>query len=545
MRIKNFIYFLLPVFFISCIAKAPVITSIDPKIGRMGEMVTLTGSNFGASREESYVTIAGVSPTSSSYLLWQDNQIIVRIPELGESGLIYIHSKGKRSNGVLFSNIATVPRPADGDRLGLEPRISSIDPQSGVPGSLITITGSNFGTSRENASVFFTWDFEASFNPYAVREPEYIEVSEIELGYDSWNAREIRVRLPDGASSGNIEVRTPHGTSRPVYFDVTGVPGTKVFKDKRIYLVDYSIDVRVTDASRPNALYLWVPRPVSSPSQRNVNLISRNMEPFVENHRGVSLYKLDNLLAGTSQSINHSFHVEVYAVESMVRQASVTRYERNPFFVMYTQSTNLIPASDQRIRTIVNSIISREQNPYARARLLYDWIISNMYISTSLAVDTDIAAALERRRADTYSAALLFTAMARAAGIPCIPVAGVLIDRNGQTIRHYWTEFWIDSFGWIPVDPSMGKGLLLDSIQTNLTELYPRDAANFYFGSMDNQRIAFSRGEPILSQMENRGRTVLRKQSFSLQNIWEEAVGGLESYSSLWGDIVITGVYAQ
>jgi len=527
----------------SCGVNTPHITSIDPKIGRMGEMVTLTGSHFGATRDESYITIAGVSPTSSSYLLWYDDQIIFRIPELGESGLIYVHSKGRRSNGVLFSNIATVPRPADGDKLGLEPRIASIEPQSGAPGSLITITGNNFGTSRENANVFFSWDFETSFNPYAVREPEFIEVSEVELGFEFWSAREIRARLPDGAVSGNVEVRTPHGTSRPVYFEVTGRPGTKIFKEKRTYLVEYSVDVRVTDASRPNALYLWVPRPISSPSQRNVNLISRNTDPFVENHRGVFLYKLDNLSSGTSQSIYHSFHVEVYAVESNVRQASVTRYERSQLFTQYTQSTELIPSSNQIIRTTVNSILGREQNPYARARLIYDWILSNIQISTALSSNTDITRTLDYKHADTYTAALLFTAMARAAGIPCIPVAGVLVDSNGQTIRHHWAEFWIDNFGWLPVDPSMGKGLLIDSIQTPSNLLNARDIANFYFGSMDNQRIAFSRGEPVLSQMENRGRTVIRKQSFSLQNIWEEAVGGLDSYSSLWGDIVITGIY--
>jgi hypothetical protein len=72
-----------------------------------------------------------------------------------------------------------------------------------------------------------------------------------------------------------------------------------------------------------------------------------------------------------------------------------------------------------------------------------------------------------------------------------------------------------------------------------------QDAASYYFGNLDSQRIAFSRGELVLSQMDSRGRLVPRLNSYSLQNIWEEAVGGLESYSSLWGDITITGIYVQ
>ena len=520
--------------------------SIDPKIGRMGEVITLTGSNFGVSRDNSsFVTIAGISPTNASYHLWQDNIIMVRVPELGESGLVHVHTRGKKSNGVLFSNSASVPRPVDGEELGLEPRIISVNPQTGIPGSLITITGRNFGVSRENSlqamspqaafGVFFSWDFEqGSFNPFIVREPEFVEVSDFELGYESWNAREIRIRIPDGAVSGNIEVRTPHGSSRPFSFDVSGRTGQKKFRDKRIYTISYSVDIRVLEATSPNTLYLWVPMPITSPSQRNVRQLSSNTDPFIENHRGVTLFKLDNLDTDVNFSINQSFRLEVYAVETEIGSL-LARQETTPLSSAYTQSTTLIPGNNQQIRTTVNSIIGREQNHFLRAKALYDWIIANIQIVETLP-SSSLVTALEQRQADPGAAALLFTTMARAAGIPCVPVAGVLIDQNGQTFRHYWAEFWIDGFGWIPVDPAMGAGIpfVLNPDQ---------DTVNFYFGNMDNQRIAFSRGEISLSQMENRGRVVSHSQSFSLQNIWEEAAGGLESYSSLWGDIIITGIY--
>ena len=556
---------LLSALFSSCGPEAPLIKSIDPKIGIMGEVITLTGINFGASRDDSYVTIAGISPTNSSYHIWQDNIIMVRVPELGESGIVYVHARGKKSNGVLFSNSAYVPKPAAGEVFGLEPRITSVSPQSGTPGSLITITGYNFGVSRDNAGVFFSWDFDSgALNPYVIREPEFIEVSEIESGYEYWSSREIHVRLPDGAVSGNIEVRTSHGKSRPFLFDITGKPGIKTLKDKRIYTINYSVDIRVLDATRPNTLYLWIPKPVISPSQRNVSLISRTAEPLLENHRGVSLYKLDNLTTGASQSVNLSFRVEVYAVETSMISQSI-RQETSALSAMYTQNTPLIPSDNPGIRTAVNSITGREQNPYIKARAIYYWITANMQITKTLPSSIDIAGALEQRQADPYIAALLFTAMARAAGIPCIPIAGVLIDKNRQTVRHYWAEFWINGFGWVPVDPAMGAGLSYESAQTNdYSGFYNEndyisyinniiisdyegslDYANYYFGNIDNQRIAFSRGDLVLSQMENRGRVVSHSQSYSLQNIWEEAAGGLESYTSLWGDITISGVYMQ
>jgi len=115
----------------------------------------------------------------------------------------------------------------------------------------------------------------------------------------------------------------------------------------------------------------------------------------------------------------------------------------------------------------------------------------------------------------------------------------VLVNRSGQTLRHYWTEIWIDGFGWLPVDPVMGAGAVAESFVTK------QDTANYYFGNIDSQRIAFSRGELNLSQMDSRGRLVSHSKVYSLQNIWEEAVGGLESYSSFWGDITISGIYVQ
>jgi len=526
--------------FFSCNSKVPVISSIEPKIGNMGDIITLRGRNFGATRDGAYVSIAGVAPTNSSYYTWQDDLILFRIPDSGESGLVFVYVKGKKSNGVLFSNSAAVPRQIEGEDFGMEPKIAAVSPQTGPPGTLITITGNNFGASRENAGVFFSWDYESlSINPYVVTEPEFIEVAETELGYEAWNAHELRIRLPDGAVSGGLKVKTSNGESRSVFFDVTGKPGYKNFKEKRRYTISYSVDVKITEATRPNTLYLWVPLPVMSASQRNVKLVSRSITPFVENHKGVSLFKLDNLVMGSTHSINLSFNVEVYAIETGIR--SPIKQGKTPLNAAYTQSTNLIPADNSQIKTTVTSIIGREQNPYIKAKLIYDWIINNIKFTEIPFINAGAVSALEQKKADSYSAALLYTAMVRAAKVPCIPTAGVLINRHSQTMRHYWAEVWIDDFGWLPVDPVLGAGAAPDSyINKEESEL-----AGYYFGNIDSQRIAFSRGELHLSQMESRGRLVSHTQSYSLQNIWEEAAGGLESYSSLWGDIIINGTYVQ
>jgi hypothetical protein len=258
----------------------------------------------------------------------------------------------------------------------------------------------------------------------------------------------------------------------------------------------------------------------------------------VENHRGVDLFKLENMGDGFHQAINLSYHVEVCAQETVIKPLSIKQDAET--FPVYTQSSSLVPCDAEEIKTQANAIIGREKNPYLKAKLIYEWLVANMLKYDPLAESAaNVLSALEQKRFDSYNATLLFTAMTRASGVPCIPVAGVLIDRNMQSMRHYWAEFWIDGFGWISADPAMGARAVPSDF------IIKQDAANYYFGNMDSQRIAFSRGELNFSQMDSRGRLVSRSRSYSLQNIWEEAVGGLESYSSLWGDIIITGVYVQ
>jgi transglutaminase-like putative cysteine protease len=532
-------FFILLFFILSCTEKTPVIISISPRIGTMGEILTIRGGSFGAERNESYVSIAGTAPTSSSYINWQDDFITLRVPEFGEAGLVYVHVEGEKSNGVLFSNAAAIPRPVQGPDMDLGPRIISVEPPAGTVGTVIRITGSGFGSSRERSGVYFSWAAEsAPAAPAETRTPESVEVSETDFGYELWSEREIRVRVPDGAISGNLEVRTLRGNARPIFFEAAGKPGTKTFRDKRSYTISYSVDIQVQEAANPNTLYLWVPQPLDSASQRNIQLLSRNREPFVENYRGTSLFQLNNLSPRTSTGITLSWLVEVYTTETSIKVQSIKDAGDSPVKSMYTQPSPLIPSENQRIKVQAADIIDRERNPYIKARRIYEWLIREGNIQAD-SLSGGAIEALEENKADPYMASLLFCALARAAGVPSIPAAGALVNRNRQVTRHYWAEFWIDGFGWIPLDPALGAGAAPE-----LFNLRP-DAAAYYFGNMDNQRITFSRGETVLSQIDPRGRAVAHPRNHALQNLWEEAAGGLESYSSLWGDVTITGMYVQ
>jgi len=516
----------------------PVIHSIHPQIGNIGEPLTIRGANFGRERDVSYVTIAGAQPTGTSYLDWQDNEIIIRIPEFSEAGLVYAHVKGKKSNGILYANHATLPVKTVENSGGQgSPRIASITPQTGTIGTLISINGTGFGNTRGKGGVFFSWDAKkpVSAPPEAMIQ-EYIEASQSDFGVELWTEREIRVNVPDGAVSGNIEIRTAKGNSLPMSIDLSNRAGEKNFLDKRNYIASVSVSVKTGATEIPNTLYLWVPRPAVSAAQRNAELLSGNMEPFIENYKGTSLFKLENITGETS--LNLKWKVEVYGIETLIRSQSIRQEANSPARDAFTRSEALLPADNPVIKSQVNALVGREPNPYIKAQKIYEWMLRDFTFQPPDA-KRDIFTALEKKQADSYTAAMLYCTLLRCAGIPCLPIAGVLVSRDQQTMNHWWVEFWIDGFGWVPVDLVMGAG----AIPVQFGDV-PNKAV-YYFGSIDSRRIAFSRGTPNLTQMDPRGRTVTHNRSYSLQNLWEEAVGGLNSYTSLWGDVVITGMYAQ
>ena len=521
-------------FVFSCQPKTPIIYSISPQIGNIGEPLTIRGANFGRERDVSYVTIAGTQPTGTSYLDWHDDEITIRVPEFSEAGLVYAHVKGKKSNGILYANQSTLPILRAETFGGQGPRIASISPQTGAVGSLITIAGTGFGNTRGKGGVFFSWNAKKPVSaPAEAASQEYIEAAD--FGIELWTEREIRVIVPDGAVSGNVEVRTPKGSSNSMPLDLANRPGDKTFHDKRNYIASVSVSVQTRAADVPNTLYLWVPRPAASPAQRNTEMLSSSMEPFIENYKDTSLFKMENL-AGEKR-LNLLWKVDVYGIETAVRPQSIRQEANSPARDAYAKSTAQLPADDPRIRNQVLTLVGREPNPYIKAQRIYEWMLKEFAFLPE--AKNDVFIALEKKQADFYPAAMLYCTLLRGAGVPCQPIAGVLVSRDQRTMNHWWAEFWIDGLGWVPVDVAMGAG----AIPAQFGDA--PNKAHYYFGNMDSRRIAFSRGFSNLTQMDPRGRTVTRSRSYSLQNLWEEAVGGIESYTSLWGDVIITGMYAQ
>lgn len=518
-------------------AHKPVIFSLDPAVGEPGGVVRVVGRNFGHERGEGRLEIAGVAPTESSYLSWSDGVIVARLPLVVDSGLVRVVNQGGRSNARFFMNRDRLPeRPGAASGAGTAPRIESLSSAGAPIGGLVTIRGSNFGATRGSSEVLFAWS-----SPVAVSDDANaaIAVSEAEGGYESWSEREIRVRVPDGAASGGLVVRGENGSSEPLYFQVADMPGVKTYGDKRTYALSYFVQVSRVKSSGPNDLWLWIPRPVESASQRQVRIVSRTREPEAASPRGIDLIRLRDLQSGRIETVYQAWSLQVHSVEVEVRPERIREIPSPaPALVArWTAPDRLVASGNPRVRSLASRIGAGERNPYRLAKAAWDLAMAEWKPDSSGKDGADDPLRLlDSGRGDAYAFSIAMTALLRALGVPALPVSGYLVS-SSLAVRHYWVEFWIHGLGWIPLDPFLGAGGNLPGFAVPFS-----DRARYFCG-LDNRHVAFSRGAPDYEPISPSGRVAVRERVHSLQNRYEEATGSIQEWTSFWSELGVTGIY--
>jgi hypothetical protein len=521
--------------------QGPVIKSISPAVASPGDDLSITGSHFGKVRDRGHVSIAGIVPTTSGYKQWSDNRITVTVPDKVTSGLVYVVTDKGQSDGVLFTNRQNIPEVVSQAAVPGLPHIESIDPSSGPPGTLLTIKGRNFGMNRGTSSVSFPW--VAVYGTQAQNPPAaqtFISASNRDFDYVNWSDQEIQVRVPDGAVSGNVKVTTDKGASNASYYEVSQVVGTKTFRDRRSYALHYGVQVGGVHLSggtgAHNSLFLWVPRVQNVPDQRDIQLLTRNREPMFDSVDGLSLYRLDNLEPEQTYSVSLSYIFDRFAVETTIVPGRVSaKYDRSSeLFKVYTAPTQRILATNDVIRQLARSIVGRDDNPYLRARNVYDYLLKTLTYDPSI---SDPLKALEQKKGNDVAFATIMVSVLRNANIPARVVDGAVVEDNQKAVPHQWVEFYLVNFGWVPVDPSLPDGAL----EGNFT--LPDGATDYYFGNLDNRHITFSRGVLEAKRMDPNGRIAAKGADFAVQSFAEEATGNLQSYTSSWDKLIIIGAY--
>lgn len=510
-------------------ASPPRLHEAAPRVTAPGRVLTLHGRFFGAERGTGAVTFSGRQPRTGAYRSWSDERIVVVVPASFESGLVRVVTRAGASDGLLLTYRGDLPKPVAGERPpGGPPVVTSVSPAAAAVGEPVTIDGAGFGAAATGAAVRFTAAAGGAAAPGPV-----VETSDVDLDHLRWSDRRIVVRVPAGARSGAVSVRTATGVSAARDFQVRTEVGTIRYRDPRGYAVTYAVTVDRVSAAGGNDLYLWIPAVPATPAQRHDAEPAANARPVLRDPAGVELFRLHDLAAGGSRAVRLRYRLRRYAIETGIEPANVRPYRTGDrFYVRFTGGDALVPSGDP-LPAVAERAVRGYVNPLWRARMIFQYVVARLRPAAQggapAAFDGAepmevVLAAIDRRHAAPYEYAVTFSAVARAAGIPARPVAGYLIGEGGRAEPHYWAEFYLQDLGWVPVDPAAADGAAL---------LPAAGGSDSFFGNLDSRRIVLAKGvadPPAIA----RGRRVRRAPVTGLQTAHEDAVGALNGYRARW-----------
>lgn len=109
-------------------------------------------------------------------------------------------------------------------------------------------------------------------------------------------------------------------------------------------------------------------------------------------------------------------------------------------------------------------VIGSSQNPYEISRLLFSFVNNHMKYDLSVSDRRGALHALNSGRGSCQDFADLYVALCRAAGIPARLIYGIRYNteehgaltgrRNVADKHHVWTEVYLESYQWVPVEPT-------------------------------------------------------------------------------------------
>ena len=173
--------------------RSPYLTRISPTRVETGNRLTLTGGNFGNTRGTGYVLFTSIRPSAADYVSWSNSRIVVKVPARVQSGDVRVTT----SNGTSGTKRIEIGSESQ------SPQITSISPRQVLYNQVVTVSGSNFGSSRGSSSVRLG----------SVAIPS--------SAFTAWSNTIIRFRVPTNVRSGNVTVRTSAGSSNGMYLEIT------------------------------------------------------------------------------------------------------------------------------------------------------------------------------------------------------------------------------------------------------------------------------------------------------------------------------------
>ncbi|MFZ3091614.1 MAG: transglutaminase domain-containing protein [Nitrospirota bacterium] len=267
--------------------------------------------------------------------------------------------------------------------------------------------------------------------------------------------------------------------------------------------VNVTVEVNLNAPDDARHVRLWLPYPMSDNNQDvtdvNINGNFSDMKILREGKYGNNALYVEWKEPNQKRSIKYSFNVrrtELVTKEFTKREVPFSKKEFNK----YLEPTRLV-TTDGKVREYAEKITKGRKGTLAKARAIYDWVAENMKRDPDVrgCGFGEVEKLLETMGGKCVDIHSVFVALMRASGIPAREVMGIRIPQGKEgsmtAAQHCWAEFYLPGYGWVIVDPADVAKARLEKQLTN-EQLKPY--REYYFGAVDESRVAYGIGRDIM-----------------------------------------------
>lgn len=229
------------------------------------------------------------------------------------------------------------------------------------------------------------------------------------------------------------------------------------------------LSIPVSDLPKTGTLRLWIPLPIETESQRDVTIISVEPAQYVKSQTGsgadLGLVYLEvplDQVTGDFLNVTARFRYTGYEQRFVIDPAKVLSYDTSdPEYLKYTKSgKNIVITPEMKAKAL--EVVGTETNPYLQAEKIYWHVISHPYSNAPhvrISVDgtPESVYMLESGFGDCGTQSMYFAALCRSLGIPARAIGGYQLV-PGHEGTHFWSEYYLPGYGWIPNDVTIAEG---------------------------------------------------------------------------------------
>lgn len=216
---------------------------------------------------------------------------------------------------------------------------------------------------------------------------------------------------------------------------------------------------------------IWYPLPVETGYQTDIVVTGISYPEYIQagplttGEIGYIYYEIPADEIGGDLVISADILFTSYGRGYEIDPAMVGEYDTtDPDYILYTGSERNIEVSDET-RELAERIVGDETNPYLQAGMIYSYIIDTYPYSKipHLSVDSkqpktaESTYMLETGHGDCGMQGMFFSALCRSLGIPARTTGGYQMLIFGKPGSHFWAEYYLPGYGWIPVDSAMAE----------------------------------------------------------------------------------------